>query len=103
MTCKKARGFLGHCDIDVSETVDANKYRYDEEKALGLLRGIEKLIVAKGKKIQEFDLKGERIPDETLLAHMMGPTGNLRAPTARIGKVMMVGFNEEIYRQLFSI
>ena len=28
----------------------------------------------------------------------MGPTGNLRAPTARIGKVLMVGFNEDAYR-----
>jgi arsenate reductase-like glutaredoxin family protein len=102
MTCKKARGFLGHCSINVTETVDANKIRFDEEKALGLLRDIEKLIVAKGKKIQEFDLKRERLPDETLLAHMMGPTGNLRAPTARIGKVLMVGFNEDIYRQLFG-
>jgi arsenate reductase-like glutaredoxin family protein len=64
------------------------------------LHGIEKLIVAKGKNIQAFDLKHDRPTDETLLAHLLGPTGNLRAPTARIGKVMMVGFNEETYRQL---
>jgi arsenate reductase-like glutaredoxin family protein len=102
MTCKKARGFLGHCSASVIETMDANKIRFDEEKALGLLRGIEKLIVAKGKKIQEFDLKHNRPPDETLLAHMMGPTGNLRAPTARIGKVLVVGFNEDFYRKLFG-
>ncbi|MBW1883097.1 MAG: hypothetical protein JRJ58_06185, partial [Deltaproteobacteria bacterium] len=28
---------------------------------------------------------------------MLGPTGNLRAPTLRVGKTVLVGFNEEIY------
>ena len=102
VTCKKARGFLGQCSAIVAETVDAAKVRYGEAEALKLLRGIEKLVAAKGKKIQEFDLKHDRPTDETLLAHLMGPTGNLRAPTARIGKVLLVGFNEEIYGQLFS-
>jgi len=36
--------------------------------------------------------------DDTLLAHMLGPTGNLRAPTLRVGKTLIVGFNEEVYR-----
>jgi arsenate reductase-like glutaredoxin family protein len=102
MTCKKAQGFLGHLDIIVTETMDATKVRYDERAALTLLNGIEKLIVAKGKKIEIFDLKHDRPPDETLLARLMGPTGNLRAPTARIGKILMVGFNEDAYRQVLG-
>jgi arsenate reductase-like glutaredoxin family protein len=101
MTCKKARGFLGQSNAEVMETVSATKVRYEEAEALKLLQGVEKLIVAKGKKILAFDLKNDRPTDETLLAHLLGPTGNLRAPTARIGKVMMVGFNEETYRRLF--
>jgi arsenate reductase-like glutaredoxin family protein len=102
MTCKKARGFLGQCSAYVTETVNAAKVRYGEAEALKLLKGVEKLVVAKGKKIQEFDLKNDRPSDEVILAHLLGPTGNLRAPTARIGKVLMVGFNEDIYRQLFG-
>jgi hypothetical protein len=86
----------------VTETVNATKVRYGEDDALKLLHGIEKLIVAKGKKLVVFDLKGDRPADETLLAHLMGPTGNLRAPTARIGKVLMVGFNGDTYRELFG-
>ena len=101
VTCKKARGFLGESATAVQETVDATKIRYDEQEALSLLKGIEKLIVAKGKKVVEYDLKNDRPTDETLLGSLMGPTGNLRAPTARIGKVMMVGFNEETYQELF--
>jgi arsenate reductase-like glutaredoxin family protein len=102
MTCKKARGFLGQCSTNVTETVNAAKVRYGEAEALKLLKGIEKLMVAKGRKIQEFDLKKDRPSDEVLIAHLMGPTGNLRAPTARIGKLLMVGFNEDVYRQLFG-
>jgi len=102
MTCKKAQGFLGHFDTIVTETVDATKVRYDERDALTLLSGIEKLIAAKGKRIEVFDLKHDRPTDETLLARLMGPTGNLRAPTARVGKVLMVGFSEDAYRQILG-
>lgn len=82
--------------------MNATKIRYSEADALALLKGIDKLIVAKGKKIDTFDLKHNRPSDEILLAHLMGPTGNLRAPTARIGKVLMVGFSEDAYSQLFG-
>jgi arsenate reductase-like glutaredoxin family protein len=98
----KARGFLGEIGIGVIETVNATKIRYGKDDALALLKGIDKLIVTKGKKINEFELKHDRPSDETLLAHLMGPTGNLRAPTARVGKILIVGFNEETYRQLFG-
>ena len=37
-----------------------------------------------------------------VLALVIGPTGNLRAPTARIGKTLVVGFNEEMYRELLG-
>jgi len=32
---------------------------------------------------------------------MLGPTGNLRAPTARVGKTLLVGFNDEVYGKIF--
>lgn len=41
-----------------------------------------------------------RPDDATLLAHVLGPTGNLRAPTIRSGKAVYVGFNEEALRGL---
>jgi hypothetical protein len=33
---------------------------------------------------------------------MLGPTGNLRAPTIRRGKTVLVGFNEEVFEQVFG-
>src|SRR6476620_7951833 len=102
MTCQKAQGFLGQSHTTVTETVDARKERYEGTDALALLDGIDKLIAARGKKIAIFDLKNERPSDDVLLAHLIGPSGNLRAPTARIGKTLVVGFSEEAYRNVLG-
>ena len=53
------------------------------------------VIVAKGKKISEFK-PGGKAPKEVVEA-MLGPTGNLRAPTIRRGKTVLVGFNDEMF------
>lgn len=66
----------------MAETVNATKVRYGEANALTLLDGIDTLITAKGKKVETFDLKNDKPDDATLLARMMGPTGNLRADDA---------------------
>ncbi len=55
----------------------------------------------KGKKITELDLGNEE--DAAALASVaLGPTGNLRAPTAKVGKTWLVGFNEEGYGATFG-
>ena len=36
------------------------------------------------------------------IVHLMGPTGNLRAPTLRIGDTLVVGFSEETYKEWLS-
>lgn len=81
---------------------DANKTRIGEKDVLQLLDGVDKLVAMRGKKVEEFDLKKDRPDDETLLARLLGPTGNLRAPTARVGKTLLVGFNEEAYRSVLG-
>ncbi len=52
------------------------------------------MIVAKGKKGSEF--AGGKASKDVVDA-MLGPTGNLRAPTLRRGKTVIVGFNDEAY------
>jgi arsenate reductase-like glutaredoxin family protein len=88
--------------VTVAEAVDARKVRIDADEALKLLDGISKLVAARGKKVEVFDLAKDRPADAELLARLMGPTGNLRAPTARVGKTLVVGFNEEAYRQVLG-
>ena len=54
--------------------------------------------MAAGKKIIEFDPKSA--DKELLLKKVIGPSGNLRAPTLRIGTVFYVGFHPELYDAL---
>lgn len=58
--------------------------------------------MAKGKKCVTFDMKKQPPDDDTLAAHLLGPTGNLRAPTLQLGKTLLVGFSEEAYRQVLG-
>ena len=58
-------------------------------------------MVAKGKKITEFESPSPE--DEAAVTAMLGPTGNLRAPTLRVGKTLLVGFNEERYAETLRV
>jgi arsenate reductase-like glutaredoxin family protein len=102
MTCKKAQGFLETVDMPVAEQLEASKVRMGSKETMKLLDGMDRLVAMRGKKITSFDLKKDRPDDATLLAHLLVPTGNLRAPTARVGKTVLVGFNEDAYRELLG-
>ena len=88
--------------MKLDEQVDARKERIGRDEALKLLKGMTKLIVAKGKKVTEVDLKKDRPDDDALAGLLLGPTGNLRAPTQKIGKTLLVGFHEDAYAELFG-
>ncbi len=102
MTCKKAQGFLETNATDVAETADASKDRRGRDAALALAKSVDKVIVVKGKKVATFDMRAAPPDDETLLAHLLGPTGNLRAPTLCRGRTLLVGFSEEAYQQVLG-
>jgi hypothetical protein len=91
MTCRKAQGFLEANRVQVNEQQDAAKKRNGPKEALALARSADAVVVAKGKKIVRFDMRKKPPDDETLLAHLLGPTGNLGTPTARRGKTLPVG------------
>ena len=82
--------------------MDGTKHKYTGPAALAVLAGVDTLLIAKGKKLESFDLAADRPPDEELLPKLLGPTGNLRAPTVRVGKTLVVGYNEEAYRRVFG-
>lgn len=63
---------------------------------------MNEIYAAKGKKVVHVDVKKERPDAETLSKLLLGPTGNLRAPTLRKGKTLVVGFDEETYRKVFG-
>lgn len=76
----------------------SKKLQADDAKTL--LADASKLIAMKGKKVSEFDVS-KGVSDEAVSA-MLGPTGNLRAPTIRAGKTYLVGFNDEVFEKTFG-
>ena len=97
MSCKRAQEFLATHDICTLEEVDARKERLGAHEALSLLQGVNKLIVCKGRKVTEVNLRTDRPDDDELVRLMLGPTGNLRAPAMKSKKTLLIGFNVETY------
>ena len=80
----------------MKESVSANK-KLQADDARKIAEASTKMVVMKGKKVDHFDV-GAKTTDEAVTA-MLGATGNMRAPLLRIGKLVLVGFNEEIYSE----
>lgn len=62
-----------------------------------LARSVRYVFVARGKKLVHFDMEKSPPADAELREHLIGPSGNLRAPTARRGDRLFVGFNPDEY------
>lgn len=95
----KSQGFLAKNKLDVVEQVDARKQRLGPAEAIQLAREAKQLIVARGKKVVRLDLKRDAPCDEELTALLIGPSGNLRAPTMRVGKTLLVGFEADAFAE----
>ena len=102
MTCGKAREFLAQEKVDVTEETDATKEKLGPERALALARAAAELYVAKGKKVVHVDLRKETPSDEELLKLLLGPSGNLRAPTVRKGSTLLIGFEAGAYERVLK-
>ena len=88
--------------MEVKEEVNAKKEKHQATEAMALLESASELYAAKAKKIVHVNLKKDDLSDDELKKLVLGPTGNLRAPTFRKGKTIMVGFHEETYEKLFK-
>ena len=95
MSCKRSDEFIGDHEVGVKETIDAKKTRFGAGDLDEVLGKATKLFAARGKKVVEFSLgDADR---EALEKIVIGPSGNLRAPTARVGRTFLVGYNEEMW------
>ncbi|MEI8383343.1 MAG: ArsC family (seleno)protein [Planctomycetota bacterium] len=101
-TCGKTAAFLTDHQIDVAKQEDARKVPLAEADALKLVDQVNDLYVTRGTKVIHIDLKSERPDDESLLSLLIGPSGKLRAPTLKIGKTMIVGFDQATYEKVFE-
>ena len=102
MTCAKTQGFLAKHRVTVGTQSDAKKATIKGDAVLGVLKDVDQLYVAKGKRVVHVDLKREKPPRAELLGLLLGPTGNLRAPTLRKGRTLIVGYDEATYRDVLD-
>jgi arsenate reductase-like glutaredoxin family protein len=84
--------------VKIKEQVSASA-KLGATEARKLIRDAGKIYIAKGKKLDQFD--GGKATKE-ILEKMLGTTGNLRAPTVKAGKKLLVGFNEDVYGKVFG-
>lgn len=80
----------------IKETVDARKESIPAEHAWDMLKKAEEIVIGKGKKYLRYEPSQENKAE--ILANCLGRTGNLRAPTLRVGRRFIVGFQEDMYR-----
>ncbi len=83
----------------IKEEVPASR-KLGKADAREIAKASSKVFVAKGKKVDAFDMKSASISE--VVEKMLGPTGNLRAPTLRVGKTTLVGFNDETYESVLG-
>lgn len=91
--CEKADAALA--GFEIGERVDARKIRFERPAALKLARSMRRVVATRGGRSETFDI-GPGVSDETLARAIMGPTGNLRAPSMRVADTLYVGFSELI-------
>jgi len=85
-------------DVAIVKEVDAKKEAFPGEAAWQVIAGAEKVYVAAGKKIIEF--APATADKEVMIKKITGPSGNLRAPTLRLGRIFYIGFHPEMYEKI---
>ncbi len=84
--------------IQIIEETSANK-KLGIADAESLLEKALNIIIFKGKNINFFNIKDEK--KDSITPFMLGPTGNLRAPTIIYKNQIIVGFNEDKFNDIF--
>ncbi len=80
---------------------DARKEPQGPAQLEELLSQVSTVWVGRGKKFVK--LKASDLQDnEEAQKPLFGPTGNLRAPTLRFGKTLVVGFSAPMYEDYLS-
>ena len=80
----------------VRETRPSKSSPLTDAEVRGLLKEVDTVLVARGKKVVEAKAADTKVDD------LRGPTGNIRAPLVRVGRKLLVGFNPEALRTLIG-
>ena len=83
------------------EVVDARKQPMDASAAQELVAAASTVVVGRGARFERFPA-AQLLGDPEAFRKVLGPTGNLRAPTLRLGKTLVVGYSEPMYEELLG-
>lgn len=87
-------------NVSIKNETDAKKQAFPGDTAWQVIADAEKVYVASGKKIIEFQ-PGE-VDKEVMLKKITGPSGNLRAPALRLGNIFYIGFHPGMYEKMLG-
>ena len=99
-SCKRAQEVLDARNISIENRVIANKEKIDSKAAWELLQSASLIRTGKGKKTNVWNPSIDT--KEEILKDVIGPSGNLRAPAWKVGTEFIVGFNPELYQEMFG-
>lgn len=87
-------------DIKIIKSVQAREQKIEREEAWNLLKDAKEIIVGRGKHTVVFhpDIDSK----EEILQACLSKSGNLRAPSLRVGKRHLIGFNQDMYDRFFA-
>jgi hypothetical protein len=83
--------------------VDARKATIAGAGALAVVKDVDEIYATRGQRVVRLDLRQARPAQAELAALLLGPTGNLRAPTLRVGRTLLVGFDRTTYARILRV
>ena len=82
--------------------VDATRHAIVGDAAFEVLEGMDDLYSTRGGRVVHVDLRRGVPAPEELRRLLLGPTGRLRAPTVRVGRTVVVGYDEGVFDRVLG-
>jgi hypothetical protein len=91
---------LSQHQLAATTRIDAKKQTITAAQVTASLPGVKQVYSTKGKKVLHATVGAGGLDSVEMQALLIGPSGNLRAPTLQTGDTLLVGFDAEIYAQI---
>lgn len=98
-TCAKTDAFLTQHQLKVSQLVDCKKQPMGKDDLQPLLSQVNQVLAVRGSAVKRYQTPFDQ---SEVLGAVLGPTGNLRAPSLRQGQTLYVGYDSELYSGLLN-
>lgn len=102
MGCQKTQAFLAQKQLQPAEIELASRKKYTRADLPALFEDIDEIYAAKGKKTAHFDLRRGLPSQKEVETFLFGRTGNFRSPALRVGRTLLVGFDESTFSKIFG-